>query len=85
MHVFVEFMLKQCIIMLLELGGCDFKARFKGDFSEGGFLKFFKNLSYEHRRLFGIAKFVRISAWKTDFTNFKKFITWRESKNMHVS
>ena len=62
MHVFVEFMLKQCIILLLELGGCDFKARFKGDFSEGGFLKFFKNLSYEHRRLFEIAKFVRISA-----------------------
>ena len=42
MHVFVEFMLKQCIIMLLELGGCDFKARFKGDFFGGGFLKFFK-------------------------------------------
>ena len=30
--IFVEFMLKQCIIMLLELGGCDFKAKFKGDF-----------------------------------------------------
>ena len=54
MHVFVEFMLKQCMIMLLEPGGCDFKARFKGDFSEGGFLKFFTNLLYEHRRLFGI-------------------------------
>ena len=42
MHVFVEFMLKQCMIMLLELGGCDFKARFKGDFFGGGFLKFLK-------------------------------------------
>ena len=62
MHVFFEFMLKQCMIMLLELGGCDFKAKFKGDFSEGGFLKFLKNLSYKHRRLFGIAKLVRISA-----------------------
>ena len=62
MHIFVEFMLKQCIIMLLELGGCDFKARFKGDFFGVGFLKFFKNLSYEHRRLFGKAKLVRISA-----------------------
>ena len=61
MHVFVEFMLKQCMIMPLELGLLDFKARFMGDFSENGFLKFLKNLSYEHSRLFGIAKFLRIS------------------------
>ena len=61
MHIFVEFMLKQCIIMLIELGGCDFKARFKGNFFGGGCLKFFKNLSYKNRRLFGKAKLVRIS------------------------
>ena len=42
MHIFVEFMLKQCIIMLLELGGCDFEAKFNGDFLEVDFYNFLK-------------------------------------------